>query len=394
MRRALLRTTLIGAGLLLGLLVCEFVLRFFYPQRTLDRVQAFSFQCFEEGQRRWIKLAANKTCKLRSIAEAFPDVVIKTNSVGLRNPEIAKAKPKKTKRIVFIGDSFTMGWGVAEKNAYPRVVESILNKLHPAETIETINAGFTAAGPSGYYLYMKYFAIGLRPDIAVIGFFPYNDITSRLDVEWVKKDKEGLPEVVRSKSTYIDYNGEMRKKDLAWKYHVPVLRNSHLFIFLTDRFVPEKQRNILYSPQAVMTPTLCIFKKQCHDLDKGKAEIKRLFLAMQKVANEHNVKLLFVLIPSEVQVYNGMEDKYSLPLPLLPSNKRYPHEEFATFFTEHDIAYLDLLPLFQQSNQSQLYFPLDDHWNENGHAIAAQAINEKLSGIIQEHVEKASASAL
>src|SRR5262245_60088130 len=45
------------------------------------------------------------------------------NSKGLRGRESEYAKPAGTKRIVFVGDSFTLGYSVAEADSFVRVVE-------------------------------------------------------------------------------------------------------------------------------------------------------------------------------------------------------------------------------------------------------------------------------
>src|SRR5215208_1288581 len=49
-------------------------------------------------------------------------VDIRTDSRGLRGPEIADKAPTGVARIAFVGDSITMGWGVAEKATFARQV--------------------------------------------------------------------------------------------------------------------------------------------------------------------------------------------------------------------------------------------------------------------------------
>ena len=208
------RIVCIVLGIVVALFVAEILVRHFDPQITLSEAEDFSFPCFAQGASRWIKLASNKTCILRSINGDFPNTVVKTNSLGLRNPEITLTKPPSTKRILFIGDSYTMGWGVPEQSAYPRLTEKLLDTESLPFAVQDINAGFTASGPSGYYLYLKQHGLDLSPDIIVIGFYLGNDILARRDVEWVKTDADGLPLVLRSKSTYVDAKGEMRKTTL------------------------------------------------------------------------------------------------------------------------------------------------------------------------------------
>src|SRR3989344_5732521 len=238
------KTALIVFGILLALLIAEAVLLLFYPQAVYFNAEIFSFTCFEEGHRRWIKLADNKRCTLRSMSGGFPNVEVESNSLGLRNPEITKEKPAETKRILFVGDSFTMGWGVAEEEAFPRRVETLLKNESLAYKLETINAGYTAVGPSSYYLYLKNYAQEVDPDMVVVGFYIGNDVVGETDIEWLEKDSEGLPVTIRSTTVFVDSAGRLRHRRLPIQYSIPYLRDSHLFIYLmlkvfqVDRLIP------------------------------------------------------------------------------------------------------------------------------------------------------------
>ena len=371
MKRIVLKIAILVAAIGFTLAMIEFFIRKYYPQVTFNAAQAFSFNCFSEGEHRWLKLASNKTCTLRSNVGAFPDVEVKTNSNGLRNPEITKEKPATTKRVLFIGDSFTMGWGVPEDKAYPRLAEELARQMAPTTNLEFINAGFTGAGPSGYYLFLKYFGLEFKPDAIVIGTYVGNDITARRDIEWTKTDATGLPEVVRSKSSYIDSQGNIRYKNTPFKYKIPLLRNSHLFVYLVDHLIPQS----LTLPDHLKTSyLLCLFKPNCTEQDTAKAEVKRLFAGMKRLADDAGIPILVVLIPAEFQVNENMRLKYDIRVPLTPNDQRRPNEELMGWFKENGIPSLDLLPVFQNNNDLMLYFEQDDHFNPLGHALAATAI--------------------
>jgi len=57
------------------------------------------------------------------------------NSAGLRDDEASLARPS----IVIFGDSFTAGWGVAQAEAYPQVLESLSQQ-------KVLNAGVSSFG--------------------------------------------------------------------------------------------------------------------------------------------------------------------------------------------------------------------------------------------------------
>ena len=49
------------------------------------------------------------------------------------------------------------------------------------------------------------------------------------------------------------------------------------------------------------------------------------------------------------------------------------------FLHEENVPVLDLLPLFKNhANVDSLYLPINAHWNELGHELAAEAIEEFL----------------
>ncbi len=101
-------------------------------------------------------------------------VEIKTNSLGLRaNKEYAIPKPRGTKRILILGDSTTMGWGVIYNESYPYVLEYLLNK-NSTEKFEVINAAVGNYNAINELEALKNFMC-LEPDIIILGF-QINDI--------------------------------------------------------------------------------------------------------------------------------------------------------------------------------------------------------------------------
>ncbi len=94
---------------------------------------------------------------------------VSTNSQGFRGSEFSKKPPAGTFRIVCMGDSITFGWGFAEKNSYPRVLEAYLNKHGRGnKRIEVINAGVPGYDLEQILLYLNKTIIPLKPDLVTI----------------------------------------------------------------------------------------------------------------------------------------------------------------------------------------------------------------------------------
>ncbi len=109
-------------------------------------------------------------------------VRVRTNSAGFRGPELPGAKPAGVYRIVVLGDSFTFGYGVRERQAYPARLEHILNaRTHGRPRVEVVNLGVPGAGPLDYLHHLTSTALALQPDLVLVGLFA-NDVNDLYQV--------------------------------------------------------------------------------------------------------------------------------------------------------------------------------------------------------------------
>jgi hypothetical protein len=365
--------TIAGIGLVLG--GSEMYIKNFKPQIVVDSYGAgYDFGCFERGSYYFVKFKAKAKCILNLKGAEIPPVEMNFNSLGLRNREIEKNKPEGVKRILFVGDSFTVGWGVSDDESFPRVVEN--NLRFQGQQAETINAGLTAAGASYYYLFTKNQGSELNPDILVVGLYMFNDVAHDAFRPWLSTDEQGLPTKSGANRAYVDNRGNLMtlENGVPKRLFIPVLNNSHLFAVIYDRLVNEK----LEAKEVGFSEYACLFRKNCHDLDANYARVEKLLKGLADLTGKIKAKLLVVLIPNEMQVDPRMTTKYNFPdIPIW--DFALPNRVMTEFLNKQDISSLDLLPIMASvSAGKKLYFDKDDHWNSDGHAIAAQAITQKL----------------
>jgi lysophospholipase L1-like esterase len=107
-------------------------------------------------------------------------VPIAINSRGLRDRELAPAKPRGTVRILVIGDSFTYGSGVAGEETYPKRLERLLVG-QAGVTVEVINAGVSGYGTVHEAAFLRAEGWSYEPDILVLQVFPQNDLDDNLE---------------------------------------------------------------------------------------------------------------------------------------------------------------------------------------------------------------------
>jgi lysophospholipase L1-like esterase len=88
---------------------------------------------------------------------------VSTNSLGFRGKEVSPIKDKK--RILCIGDSVTFGWGVAEDESYPALLEDLID-------YEVINAGVPAMKPEHIVNYTNSILRQTNPDLVLLAMRP------------------------------------------------------------------------------------------------------------------------------------------------------------------------------------------------------------------------------
>ena len=100
---------------------------------------------------------------------------VSLNSLGYRDFEYSRERPKNTFRILMLGDSMTFGSGIDKiSDTYPKQLEVLLNK-DSKQKFEVINTAYPGYNTDSqlYDLYIKGF--NFQPDMVFIGYY-HNDI--------------------------------------------------------------------------------------------------------------------------------------------------------------------------------------------------------------------------
>ncbi|MGE0004272.1 MAG: SGNH/GDSL hydrolase family protein [Parvibaculaceae bacterium] len=96
-------------------------------------------------------------------------VELATNSQGLRDREIPIERTSGVRRIVLVGDSLTLGWGVAAEETFAKRLERLF--AADGRQVEVVNTG---VGNWNTVQEVRYFltkGAAYKPDIVVLGFF-------------------------------------------------------------------------------------------------------------------------------------------------------------------------------------------------------------------------------
>lgn len=294
------------------------------------------------------------------------------NSRGLRDHEVALEKPPNTRRLLVLGDSFTVGVNVEMEDAYPQVLERVMNES--ADTrVEVINAAVGGFSPFQYAQTFEHYGADYSPDAVIVGFFVGNDTYD-------------LAQSVEQLATVV--NGQRVSREAAQSGWVK------LRIMLHQNF------NLVRLVQGIPLVTVSATRRHCEDFSDNLLNIARHRLEnhradrgshpqlsanavnqihrIKRKADQMRIPLTVVLIPDELQVNEALRNH------LVPPDEKdiydfaQPQRLLTQELTARGIATLDLLPYFQQDDRC-LYMN-DTHWNPDGNVVAATAIANHLSG--------------
>lgn len=268
----------------------------------------------------------------------YPKIVkkceqVEVNSKGRRDHGYDYKKPEGIFRIVAVGDSFTFGFGVC------RLDDIFLMRLEKALNIgskkyEVIN-GSSQGNTIGEYLWLKNEGVKFSPDLIIVVYF-FNDATDT------------------GSNPYI-----------SSKLHKESLKNTRRGSFLYNYLEYKNMRRII-SKQTIREYKASYFDKSKMGLWN---ECKESILAIKKLAEEQNAKLLFVIFPIlfNLDKNYGFQDIHDIILNFLKENKIAQHSFLPDF-----IAY--------KGKAESLWVNIDDaHPNEKAHAIAAKSLYKYLT---------------
>lgn len=109
-----------------------------------------------------------------AVADEQLSVELRTNSLGLRGPEISIPKPVDTLRILCLGDETVLGTAVDEPQTFCRLMQDRL-QTRTKRRVEVVNAGVPNFCPLLSYLHFRHRLLTLEPDV-VIAHFDMTDV--------------------------------------------------------------------------------------------------------------------------------------------------------------------------------------------------------------------------
>lgn len=317
------------------------------PRRVLSPDRRLALDCYDESRRSKLTIDLRERATrahyqgaglsgLDVVAASHPFAVeYRYNALGFRDAEVGP-KPPGVLRVFVLGDSFTEGQGVRESDAYPRVLEALLNAAEPGRW-EVRNGGRRGADFPRLYEHFEAL-VRLAPDLVVYGM--------------LLNDADQSPEF-RARQRYLD----------DW-----ILDRRHLED--VDAATPPAPRSRLLALVADRLQTLLVGRETTH-----------WYLEMYGEANREGWKRTqryLRIMNRTLQRRGGAFLVAQWPL-LVGLDGNYPFEgptiAVGCFCDEAGIPRLDLLSVLRGRPEASLWVsPTDRHPNEVAHRLVAEAL--------------------
>lgn len=307
-----------------------------------------------------------------SLAYRTPEFVmdIRTNDTGLREGPIAPAADDVT-TVLFIGDSFTFGWGVAEEQRYSEVLERLMAQSRPGTQLRIVNAGHWMYTFDQQLVLMKEMIQRFKPAVVVQGFY-WMHVRTMFNHRLVRAPDGSLQAVEDPKIAVSDRGVLKFRSD--WLERPP----------LGSQLVALVARAIL---------NWDLMEKAAHTVDymrPGDTRGEPLWKLTDEIVAEtirtlQGAGIAYVpfLVPTSVEVSTGnwAHLNWTAASPPTGIDVNLPAARFGAIFAKHGASIVPLATAMRERAAKPLYFPQDGHWTAEGHAVAA--------GILAPHLTEA-----
>jgi hypothetical protein len=290
---------------------------------------------------------------------------IRTNDEGLRSGPIP-AGPAPT--VLFIGDSFTFGWGVSEAERYTDLIGKQLGG------VRTVNAGHWMYTFDQQLLLMRQLIERHRPAVVVQGFY-WMHVRSMFNHQ-LERNADGSLRAVLDPKIHVDPQGVLKFRS-DWLERPPL--GSQLVALVAraalNRDLRERAADWVDYMRPGSTRDAALW-----------AETDALIGETARLLREAGIAYVPFLIPASVEVggtqWSHVGWMSSTPPPGI--DVALPATRFAAMLRRHGAEPVELAAALREEGGAVLYFPQDGHWNAAGHAAAgrllAPAVRRALAG--------------
>lgn len=295
--------------------------------------------------------------------DQWGDVVVHVNERGFRGPVIPYEKTEGVARIVYLGDSVTMGYRVARwEDTYPYFLEAML-EANDSLAVDTVNLAV-----EGYSQWQQAIVLAdegdrYQPDLVVLGFV-LNDVTEMFYLSRFGGSDEGF----QLRHSYTSRLDRWLSKS-ALVYQVQNVARE----VKAKRKLGDDLRLGAIRQQALDVETLIRQPDQANVKTAWDIALADLQGIVDHCASR-NVPVLVVVFPFTMQLAD-------------PEGTSAPQRVLANYAHARGIDSIDLLPPLAQHLRATGAKPEDlfidhDHLTVEGHRVVAALLADRIAAIL------------
>ena len=309
-----------------------------------------------------VRLNPNMNVTIHGHPLSHEDVLLSTNSLGLRYRDLALEKGNEF-RILNVGDSITLGDYVNESATIPYLLEKKLSEKNPH--IAVINAGLPGASTFDEFYHYEEIASSVKPDIVLVAMY-LNDAQNS-EKFYAKKlsfpfSESRLLSFIAERLHYLDIKTSVVTEgiDPAWKETFRAGRALKSGYMLSDRdgfdfeiYNASEDFGLAWS-------------------QKAWENLTTITDTFARAVKENNQMFLVYLLPIHMQVY---ANDATLSI--------YPQEQFKKMCDTLHIRCFDTLPKLRTMAKN---IPINEMYYDHCHY--RKAGNDAVSQIVAEWVKE------
>lgn len=296
--------TLLLVVLVLCLILVEVGVRVFVPPPAYS-VKGTIFRAHETAGFTLLENASqtHKTAEF--------EVAYSISSQGLRD-RIYGRKEVGVFRIVCLGDSFTMGYGVHDDEPYPKVLESDLSQRYPDRTIEVVNLGTPGYGLWQSAIKFREIGLDLEPDLLVVQVLPENDVRDRLRREGMalRSYNAGYHRSVDNWHRLQNKMASSRLRSLSRAHDLLLYAFQPEYEYVLSKLRPQfgggtrRQRIVWPSVRERRPPSMeTLLRESYPDLDLGFSLLEQTMVELAELCEDKGIEMVVLHIGSRGSIY-------------------------------------------------------------------------------------------
>jgi lysophospholipase L1-like esterase len=302
-----------------------------------------------------------KNCyeKERFIGLTQENIMFSTNKHGFRDCNHTILKDKESKRIMFLGDSYTAGVYISNDEIFTSLFQNKLHNKFTKQKYDVMNVAVPAWGTDQQFLYFINEGQKYHPDY-VFMMISHSDIRESFVKRFLYLSKDNVLKDAKNRS-------------------IPL--STHFYWFLSNHFqsfrLLQKIMNIFSGdfkdilhrfPDSWESDDYILYDREPLPMvQEALALFQKIILEMNKLCEKNNSQLVLVVIPTKMEFDGELQENGSQP------GKVASYVQGIAI--KHNILFLDLYSLLtKKEHPLEMFISNEYHYTRAGHQFIADGL--------------------